>query len=62
MENYTELELIMLDIVDFGENEVYNRIEQEQDAIKRFNQRHLFFEALEKIKNNDFDGLDIYND
>lgn len=62
MEKYTELELLMLDIVDFGENQVYNEIEQEQDAIKRFNKRHLFFQALTKIKNNDFDGLDIDTD
>jgi hypothetical protein len=53
MKKYNELENMMLNIVDFGAEQMYNEIEDIIDPIKRFNQRHTFFNALEKLNAND---------
>jgi len=47
---YDEIENMMLDIVDFGKEITYNEIEEIIDPIKRFNARHIFFDALDKIE------------
>ena len=50
MKKYSELECMMLDIVDYGKEAIYNEIEEIIDPIKRFNARHIFFDALDKIE------------
>jgi len=50
MKKYSELEEIMIQIADFGKEVIYNEIEEIIDPIKRFNQRHTFFLALNKIE------------
>jgi len=56
MENYfkfhniSELENMMINIQNEGEKEVLLNIEEEKNAIKRFKERNLFYEALKKLK------------
>lgn len=48
--NYDELQNMMANIVAEGSDEVWKSIEEEKDAIKRFRQRQLYFQALEKMR------------
>lgn len=56
MENFfpfnhlTEVENMMINIQNEGQQEVLQSIEEEKDAIKRFKKRNLFYTALNKLK------------
>jgi len=47
---FNELEKMMMSIVDFGEEQTWLDIEELKDPITRFNFRHLYFEAIKKLK------------
>jgi len=50
MPEYSPLEKMMSDIVNFGEELTYMDIEDISNAFERFEQRELYFEALSKLK------------
>ena len=49
MERYNELENMMLNILDFGEEQISKDIELIVNPIERCQQRNLYFIALEKL-------------
>lgn len=50
MYKFNALEWMMVSIVDYGEETIYNDIELLSNAIDRFQQRDLYFRALKKLK------------
>jgi len=49
MGKYNQLENMMLDIMDYGEEAVYIDIELISNAFERFKERDLYFQALRKL-------------
>lgn len=48
--NISALENMLINIQNEGEKEVLQYIEEEKNAIKRFKERNLFYQALNKLK------------
>lgn len=49
MGKFTKLENMMLNIVDYGQQQILKDIEAITEPIRRYNERHLFFKALDKL-------------
>lgn len=50
MGKFKQLENMMLNIVNEGEETIWNDIEFISNPVNRFQERHLYFLALEKLK------------
>lgn len=47
--NYDEIQNMMANILAEGKEEVWQTLEEEKNAIKRFRTRKIYFQALEKL-------------
>ena len=54
MSKYNDLDCMMLDIVEYGEEQIYLEIERIKKPIQRFQQRRLYEQAMNRLKRKFF--------